>query len=59
MPQQFGCASLVKIHPFLQEIQCKQAIYQQSKSSVTLKMGSRSPKSSQFFSMSQQYRCTS
>ena len=27
--------------------------------SVTLKMGSRSPKSNQFFSMSQQYSCTS
>ena len=26
--------------------------------SVTLKMGSRSPKSNKFFSMSQQYRCT-
>ena len=36
MPQQFGCASLVKIHPFLQEIQCRQTIFQQSK---PLKMG--------------------
>ena len=36
MPQQFGCASLVKIHPFLQEVQCRQAIFQQSKPSCDL-----------------------
>ena len=61
MSQQCSCASLVKIHPFLHEIGCRQAILQKSKLSpcVILKMRSRSPKPNQFFSMSQQYRCTS
>ena len=59
LSQQYSCTSLVKIHPFILEIGCRQAILQQSEPPVTLKMGSRSPKSNQFFSMSQQYRCTS
>ena len=108
MSQQYSCASLVRIHPFLHEIGCRQAIFQQSEPScdlengvkvtknlissfschnnidvqvwsksthsfrrqgadkpfsnnlsVILKTGSRSPKSNQFFSMSQQYRCIS
>ena len=60
MSQKYSCASLVKIHPFLHEIGCRQAIFLNNLSPcVTLKMGSRSPKSNQFFSMSQQYRCTS
>ena len=39
MPQQFGCASLVKIHPFLQEIQCRQAFSNNLSPNMTLKMG--------------------
>ena len=35
------------------------AIFQNLSPSVTLKMGSRSPKSNQFLSLSQQYSCTS
>ena len=35
------------------------AIFQNLRPSVTLKMGSRSPKSNQFLSRSQQYSCTS
>ena len=58
MSWQYSCASLVKIHPFIQEIGCRQAIFQLS-THVTLKIGSRSPKSNQFFYMSQQYRCAS
>ena len=34
------------------------AIFQNLSPSVTLKMGSRSPKSNQFLSLSQQYSCT-
>ena len=45
------------IHSFI--IGCRQAIFQQSKPLCDLEMGSRSPKFNQFFSMSQQYRCTS
>ena len=78
LSQQYSCTSLVKIHPFILEIVCRKAIFQQSEPScdlengdkqspffnnlsscVTLKMWPRSPKSNQFFSMSQQYRCTS
>ena len=35
------------------------AIFQNLSPSLTLKMGSRSPKSNQFLSLSQQYSCTS
>ena len=35
------------------------AIFQNLSPSVNLKMGSRSPKSNQFLSLSQQYSCTS
>ena len=44
MPQQFGCESLVKIHPFLQEIQCRQAIIQQSEPSRDLENGVKDTK---------------
>ena len=112
LSQQFSCTSFVKIHPFILEIGCRQAIsknlrplppplpwkwgqcHQNLISScpylnniavqvwlksvhsfwekgaekpfsnnlsppVTLKTGSRSPKSNQFFFMSQQYSCES
>ena len=110
MSQQYRCTSLVKIPPFILEIGCRQAIFQQSEPScdleklgqghqnlisscpclnniavqawsksihsfwrlgaekpfsnnlippLTLKMGLRSPKSNQFFFMSQQYSCAS
>ena len=45
------------IHSFM--IGCRQAIFNNLSPCVTLKMGSRSPKSNQFFSMLQQYRYTS
>ena len=60
MSQQYRCASLVKIYSFLQEIGCRQAIFQQSKPSkpsCDLENGSRSPKSNQHFSPSQWYTC--
>ena len=111
LSQQYSCASLVKIHPFIQEIGCRQAIFQHSEPScdlengvkvtkilsvlfhvttiqlckfgqnpsipsgarvqiskpfsnnlsppVTLKIGSRSSKSNQFFCISKQYGCAS
>ena len=59
MSQQYRCTSLVKIHPFVVEIGCRQAIFKQSDTSVTLILESRSSKSNQFFSLSQQYSCTS
>ena len=59
MSQQYSCASLVKIHPFLHEIGCRQAIFQQSKPLCDLENGVKVTKSNQFFSISQQYRCTS
>ena len=59
MSQQYRCTSLVKILPFILDIGCRQAIFQQSEPPVTLKMGSRSPKSNQLLSLSQQYSCTS
>ena len=59
MSQQYSCACLVKIYPFLHEIGCRQAIFNNLSLCVTLKMRSRSLKSNQFFSLSQQYRCTS
>ena len=55
---QYSCASLVKIHPFSQEIGCKPFSNNLSPP-VTLKIGSKSQKSNQFFSMSQQYSCAS
>ena len=36
MSQQYRCTSLVKIHTFIQEIGCRQAIFQQSKPSCDL-----------------------
>ena len=57
--QQYRCTSLVKIHPFILEIGCRQAIFQQSEPSCDLENGVKVTKSNQFFSMSQQYRCTS
>ena len=39
MSQQYSCASLVKIHPFLHEIGCRQAIFQQSKTTCDLENG--------------------
>ena len=36
---QYSCASLVKIHPFLHEIGCRQAIFQQSKPLCDLENG--------------------
>ena len=59
MSQHCRCASLVKIYSFLQEIGCRQAIFQQSKPSCDLEIGSRSQKSNQFFYMSQHCRCAS
>ena len=59
MSQHCRCASLVKIYSFLQEIGCRQAdkpFPNNLSPPVTLKMGSRSPKSNQFFYMSQQYK---
>ena len=50
MSQQYSCASLVKIHPFLHDIGCRQAIFQQSKPLCDLENGSRSPKFNQLFS---------
>ena len=59
MSQRYSCAGLVKIYPFLHEIGCRQAtLFKNLSPCVTIKMGQRSPKSYQFFSMSQQYRCT-
>ena len=40
MSQQYRCTSLVKIHSFILEIGCRQAIFQQSEPSCDLKMGS-------------------
>ena len=57
--KQYGCVSLVKIHQFLHQIGCRQAIFQNLSPCVTLKMGSRPPKSNQFLSLSQQYSCAS
>ena len=59
MSQQLRCTSLVKIHPFIQETGCRQAMFQQFKPYCYLENGSKSPNSKQFFSMSQQYSCTS
>ena len=69
MSQQYRCTSLVKIQQFILEIGCRQAIFQQSEpppphlpplsNPLTLKMGSRSPNSNQFLSLSQQYSCRS
>ena len=53
MSKQYSYASLVKIHPYLQETGCRQAIFQQSKPSCDLEMGSRSQKSNQHFSPTQ------
>ena len=39
MSQQYSYANLVKIHPFLHEIGCRQAIFQQSKPSCDLENG--------------------
>ena len=39
MSQQYSCASLVKIHPFLYEIGCRKAIFQQSKPLCDLENG--------------------
>ena len=54
MSQQYKCLSLVKIYLFLQEIGCRQAFSQPFSNKlspcVTLKMGSKSPKSNQHFS---------
>ena len=36
LSQQYSCTSLVKIHPFIQEIGCKKVIFQQSKPSCDL-----------------------
>ena len=55
MSQQYICASLVKIYPFLQKTGCRQVIFQHSKPPVTLKMGSRLSKCNQFISLSHQY----
>ena len=38
-PPQYNCASLVKIHPFIQQTACRQAIIQQSKPSCDLENG--------------------
>ena len=59
MSQQYRCTSLVKIHTFIQETGCRQAISNNLSPHVTLKMGSRPPKSNQFFYMSKQYKCAS
>ena len=37
--QQYSCVSLVKIHQFLHEIRCRQAIFPNLSPPVTLKMG--------------------
>ena len=39
LSQQYSCASLVKIHPFIQQIACRQAIIQQSEPSCDLENG--------------------
>ena len=39
MSQQYSCAFLVKIHPFLREIRCRQAIFQQSEPLCDLENG--------------------
>ena len=39
MPQQYSCESLVKIHLFLNDIGCQQAIFQQSKPLCDLENG--------------------
>ena len=54
MSQQSRCAGMVKIHLFLQEIGCRQVIFQfffpnNLSPRVTLKMRSRSSKSNQHF----------
>ena len=36
LSQQYSCTSLVKIHPFIQEIGCRKAIFQQSEPSCDL-----------------------
>ena len=60
MSQQYSCTSLVKIRLFIQEIGCIQNHFPTNLSPpVTLKMGSRSPKSNQFFYVSQHCRCAS
>ena len=61
MSQQYRCTSLVKIHPFILEIGCRQAIFQQSEPSCDLEKWGQGHQNliSFFFSMSQQYRCTS
>ena len=58
MSQKYRCISLVKIHTFFQETGCRQAISNNLSLNMTLKMGSRSPKTNHLFSMFQQYRCT-
>ena len=60
MSQQYRCTSLVKIYLFILEIGCRQAIFQQSEPSCDFENGNgiKVTKSNQFFSMSQQYRCT-
>ena len=39
LSQQYSCASLVKIHPYIQQIACRQAIIQQSEPSCDLENG--------------------
>ena len=57
--QQYGCTSLVKMHPFILEIGCRKAIFQQSEPSCDLENRVKFTKSNQFFFMSQQYSCAS
>ena len=36
LSQQYGCTSLVKMHPFILEIECRKAIFQQSEPSCDI-----------------------
>ena len=53
------CASLVKIHQFVQEIECREGSFYRLYSVVTLIIRSMSPKSKQIFKQSQHYNMRS